>query len=165
MQLQPDVLTALNDELTRERFSQALYLALAAEFETLNFSGFAKWARKAAEEEGEHAGRFFDYITDRNAPPVLAALPATPTLPTDIPALFGAALKQEEVVSEALRKLYVLSVSKGDAFTANFLQQPFDFLAEQVGAERELTEIVSKLELVTQDPAGILFMDDKLGGD
>lgn len=157
MQLPSDLLAALNDELTRERFSAALYLAAAGQFENMNLSGFAKWARKASKEETGHARAFFDYITDRNAPPVLAAVAAVPALPADAGALFSAALKQEQIVSEALRKINALALNDGDYFTVEFLQW---FLKEQVKSERELTEIVSK---VNAHPNELLHMEHRLG--
>ena len=157
MQLPSDLLTALNDELTRERFSAALYLAAAGQFENMNLSGFADWARNASSEETSHAKAFFDYITDRNAPPVLAAVAAIPTLPADAGALFSAALKQEQIVSEALRQIYAKAMNVGDYFTADFLHP---FLKEQVKSERELTEIVSK---VSAHPNELLLIEQALG--
>jgi len=142
MQLPAEMLTELNAELTRERFSNALYLAIAGQFENMNLSGFADWARKAASEEAGHAAAFFDYITYRNAPPVLAVVQAAPALPADVGQLFGAALKQEQIISEALRQLYAKAMNTGDYFTAEFLHS---FLKEQVQSERELTEIVYKV--------------------
>jgi ferritin len=142
MQLPSEILAALNDELTRERFSAALYLAAAGQFENMNLSGFADWARKASAEETGHAQAFFDYITDRNAPPVLGMVAAVPTLPVDVGALFSAALKQEQIVSEALRQIYAKAMNTGDYFTGEFL---LPFLKEQVKSERKLTEIVSKV--------------------
>lgn len=159
MQLLSEILTALNDELTRERFSAALYLAAAGQFENMNLSGFADWARRASAEETGHAQAFFDYITDRNAAPMLATVQGVPALPADVGALFGAALKQEQIVSEALRQLYARAMNGGDYFTAEFLHP---FLKEQVKSERELTEIVAK---VNSYPNEMLVIEQWLAED
>lgn len=153
----PDELTAaLNDELTRERFSEAVYRAVAAQFETLNLSGFADWARRAADEEAGHGKGFFDYLADRNTQPKITTVPAAPALPADPAGLFAAALKQETVVSEALRALYALALNTGDYFTCEFLAP---YLKEQVQAERELTEIVWKVQ---NYPSELLLLEAQL---
>lgn len=159
MKLPKALLDGLNDELTRERYAEALYLSAAGQFETLNLSGFAAWCRRAAAEENTHARAFFDYLTDRNETPVLDKVDAVQA-PDDITAIFQAALKQETVVSEAIRLLAQLSHETKDYFTVDFLNP---FLKEQVKSERELIEIVGQLKLANGNPAAILLLNDKLG--
>lgn len=160
MQLSPQLLQALNSELTRERFSGAVYAAMAGKFEVLNLSGFAKWANRAAEEEAGHAKAFAKYISDRNQLPVYSQVPEVPALPDDLVELFSAALAQEEAVSEALRQIYFAALQEGDYFTLEFLNP---YLKEQVESEDNLQEIVGKMKLAMGCPAGILHMDHEMG--
>jgi len=159
MKLPAELLTALNDELTRERYANALYLAAAGQFEALNLTGMADWARRAAADEVKHGNGFFDYITDRNEKPILAAVEAAPSLNGDPLSIFQAALKQEMIVSEAIRSIYALAVKTGDFFTCEFLHW---YLKEQVESERDLTTTIGKVQMA-QGNGQILFLDHEMG--
>lgn len=160
MRLPQDLLAALNAEVTLERYSAGVYLALAAQFERLSLTGFAKWARNASAEEIGHAGKFFDYIADRNEMPAVEAVDAPPALRGDPLALFQAALEQERAVSQLLMELYQTSADTGDTPTCDFL---LPFLREQVKSERELTEIVARVQMAQGNAAALLFLDHELG--
>lgn len=160
MRLPADLLSALNDQTTLERYSSAVYLALAAQFERLSLTGFAAWARRASAEETGHAGKFFDYLADRNETPLVDALDAPPAGRGDPLALVQAALEQERVVSEALRQLYGQAEALQDPPTCGFL---LPFLAEQVQSERELTELAARLQLAAGNGAALLLLDHEIG--
>ena len=101
MKLEAKLAAGLNQQLTLERYSSAIYLAMSGEFEAKNLVGIAKWFRKKASEEDVHAGKFFDYIADRGAAPFVDAL-QIPAIPADTDALvefFWASLKHEQLVS------------------------------------------------------------------
>ena len=160
MRLPADLLTTLNDEYTLERYSNGVYMALAAQFEKLSLTGFAEWARRAADDEATHARKFFDYLTDRNETPVVDQLDPAPTLRPDPLALFQAALEQERTVSDALRAIYAQAEELSDPPTCEFLLW---FLKEQVESERDLTTITGKLSAAAGDYGAVLFLDHELG--
>ena len=56
---------AMNEQINKELFSSYLYLSMAAYFEDKNLLGFAHWMRLQADEEREHAMKFYDFILDR----------------------------------------------------------------------------------------------------
>ncbi len=56
---------AINDQIKAELESSYLYLSMAAWCESVNFKGFAIWFKKQAEEEQEHAMKFYEYLVDR----------------------------------------------------------------------------------------------------
>jgi len=55
---------AMNEQINKEFFSSYLYLSMAAYFEDKNLMGFAHWMRLQADEEREHAMKFYEFILD-----------------------------------------------------------------------------------------------------
>jgi ferritin len=53
---------ALNDQINAELYSSYMYLAMAAYFESVDLDGFAHWMELQADEEMEHAKKFYSYI-------------------------------------------------------------------------------------------------------
>ncbi len=68
------VLDTINDQIKHELYSAYLYLAMSAHFEAAGLPGFAKWTRLQAEEETEHAMKFFDFVNERGGRVVLQAI-------------------------------------------------------------------------------------------
>ena len=155
------VLEPLQAQYNRERANEAFYLAMAAAFEQMNLTGFAGWARRAADEEHGHAQKFFDYIADLNAMPRVDALPV-PALPAvgDVLSLFVAARTAEIANSDALVTLAQQALLATDLTTHAFVQP---FLLEQVQSVRELDELTTKLALATGNGAALLLLEHELG--
>ncbi len=68
---------AINKQINRELYSDYLYVAMAAYFDSINLSGFAHWMRVQAREENSHAMRFYDYVVSRGGRSRAAWLPVT----------------------------------------------------------------------------------------
>ena len=73
--LSPTLQAAMNDQITNEMFASNQYLAMSTYFEHLSLPGFAQWMRVQAEEEREHAMKFYDFIHDRNGRVRIGAVP------------------------------------------------------------------------------------------
>jgi len=56
---------ALNEQINKELFSAYLYLSMAADFESKNLAGFAKWMKAQSAEELNHAMKLFNYVLER----------------------------------------------------------------------------------------------------
>ena len=70
---------AMNEQINKELFSSYLYLSMAAYFEEKNLSGFGNWMRVQAEEEREHAMKFYDFILETGGKVTLKAIDAPKT--------------------------------------------------------------------------------------
>ena len=70
--------------------------------------------------------------------------------------VFKMSLAQEEAVSKAINELYELAQKERDYPSLQFLDW---FLREQVEEEDSVTEVIDRLELVGDDPAGLLQID------
>ncbi|HND52554.1 MAG TPA: ferritin [Pirellulaceae bacterium] len=158
--LSPVVQGALNEQITTELFSSYNYLAMSAFCERQNFRGCAQWLRVQSQEEYAHAMKLYDFLLARNGKVELKAIQAPRTDYDSIPQVFAETLKQEEEVSRRIDQLYELAF-KEKAFAA--LVQLQWFITEQVEEERTARDILSKFELVKDDPSALLDLDRELG--
>lgn len=150
---------ALNKQLNLELYSAYIYASMGACFDARNLSGFSGWMKAQAKEEVEHAGKFYGYINDVNGRVVLQAIDK-PQTDWDTPlAAFKDALKHEQHVTASISKLVSLAREENDYATEAFLQW---FVKEQVEEESHVGSVVDKLELVGDNPNGLLMMDGRL---
>ena len=57
---------SLNEQLNKEMYSSYIYLAMAADLEAKNLSGFAHWMMLQASEEHAHAMKIYGYLNEQN---------------------------------------------------------------------------------------------------
>lgn len=159
MKLPTKVLDALTAQIKNELQSHYVYLAMSAHFETTAYKGFAAWMRAQSQEEYGHAMKLFDYLRSRNAPIRLHTLeaPSAGFGPRPIE-IFEASLAQEETVTQQISDLYELAQNEKDYATLQFLTW---FLAEQVEEEATVSDLIDRLRLAGDDPAGLLRLDDE----
>ena len=151
---------AVNTQINNELFSGYQYLSMSAHCESIGFPGFARWMRAQAEEELEHAMKFFDYIHDRGGKVMLQPI-AQPQLGFGSPlALFETALAQEQKVTGMINELYRLSQQENDYASQTFLQW---FVTEQVEEERNVGRVVEMLRMVDGNSSALLTLDRELG--
>ncbi len=160
MKLSAKLERALNDELNLEWRSAYDYLGMAAHFEDTPFAGFAKWMEIQSKEEQEHADKFFKYIVARSGKVVLGLIPEAKSDYQSPLEAFQTSLAHEQKVSAAISGLYELALAEKDFATLSFLRW---FLDEQVEEEKNVNDMVAKLELVGDNRNG-LFQIDKLAG-
>jgi ferritin len=156
MKLSAKLEKALNDQITLEFSSAYAYLGMAAYFEHTAFTGFGKWMELQGKEELEHARKFFRYLLDRGGKVGLQAIPqplGEYQSPLDA---FRASLAHEQKVSAAICAIYELALAEKDYATLSFLKW---FLDEQVEEEKNVSEIVAKLELVGDNRNGLYQID------
>lgn len=152
------LLQALNDQLTLERQNAAIYDALSAALDVVNWAGSAAWMKKAADEEREHADKFAAYIVDRFGIPIYAALEACAAPTSDALYLyFDAALRREKATTEAIKTLHYMAEENEDPQTCTFL---IPFIEEQTKSEREISDIL--LLLSRLDKTGFLVFDNSI---
>ncbi len=152
---------AINKQINHEFQAAYLYLAMAGHFEVESLEGFGKWMRMQAREELEHGMRLFDYMVRRGVEVTLAPVDGPQAKfgsPIDI---FKQALDHERKVTELINSLYEVATTKKDYPTQLELQW---FIDEQVEEEASLGSVVEQLEMVGDNRAALLMMDERLGG-
>ncbi len=150
---------AYNDQINAELFSAYLYLSMESYFEDKNLSGFAHWMRLQAQEETGHALKFIGYIQTRGGRVLLDKIDK-PAQEWESPlAAFTDALGHEQYITGRINDLVKLSGEINDYASGQFLLW---FVEEQVEEEEAAGETRDKLELVGDNPHGLLFMDKEL---
>jgi ferritin len=160
MKLSSKLEKVLNDQINLELSSAYAYLGMAAYFERTAFTGFGKWMQLQSKEEIGHANRFFKYIVERGGKVTLQAI-SEPKCDYKSPHdAFKASLGHEQKVSASICAIYELAVAEKDYATLSFLKW---FLDEQVEEERNVGDILAKLELVGENHNGLYQIDKQAG--
>lgn len=154
------LLNAINQQIQKELFSSYLYLSMSAHFEALALPGFAKWTRLQAQEELEHALKFYDYVNDRGGRVVLMAI-QQPQVEFNTPLeVFEAILEHEQLVTASINNLYALALKDNDYAAQVMLHW---FINEQVEEEKNAGLIVDQLKMVEDHKTALINLDHRVG--
>ncbi len=149
----------MNEQIKHELYSAYLYLSMAADLEAKNLPGFAHWMKKQAQEEVEHAMKFFEFINDRGGKVTLLAI-EQPTAefgqPLDI---FAAAYEHEQKVTALIDNIYKHALEESDYASQSLLQW---FIDEQVEEEKAASEIVETLKYAGDKGHALIALDRQL---
>lgn len=151
---------ALNKQVNAELYSSYLYLSMAAYCETQLMKGFAKWLRLQADEEREHAMKFFDYIIEAGGTVKLAKIEAPKTGWKSIGEVFDEVYEHEMKVTGLIGGLMDLAIKEKDYATRNFLGW---FVKEQVEEEANASEIQGKIKMLGDVVGHLFWLDHELG--
>jgi len=152
---------AINEQINAELWSGYLYLSMSTYFEDKGLGGMAHWMRHQAEEEQEHAMKFYKYMVDRGERVVLKAIDAVATDFAGITPVFEETLKHEQLVTSLINNLYSIAVEDKDYASQSFLNWYVD---EQVEEEKNAQEILDTLAIVGEKGNGLFMLDKQLGG-
>jgi ferritin len=151
---------AMNEQIKNEFYSAYQYLSMAAYCESENLPGFAQWMRTQAQEETEHAMKFYNFILDRNGRVVLQGI-ESPLVEFGSPLeVFEQALEHEQKVTTMIDELYALSVTENDYASQTFLQW---FVTEQVEEEKNAGDVVDTLKMIGDKSEALFLLDRELG--
>jgi ferritin len=151
---------AMNSQINKEWYSALLYLSMAAFFENKNLPGFSHWMRLQADEEREHAMKFYEHLIERGGQVLLKAIEAPTTDWNSSLEVFKEAQAHEGKVTASINALYELAQKEKD-YPAQVLLQWF--ITEQVEEEKNAAEIVAQLELIEARGTAVLMLDHRLG--
>src|SRR5512139_1912740 len=151
---------AMNEQINKELFSAYLYLSMAAYFEDKNLAGFANWMRIQADEEREHAMKFYDFLLERGGRVFLKAVDAPKTDWTSSLEVAEEVAAHEAKVTASIYALYELALKEKDYPAQVMLQW---FISEQVEEEKNAADIVADLKLIEERGTAVLMLDKQLG--
>jgi ferritin len=151
---------AFNRHVNAELYSAYLYLSMSAYFDSQNLAGMANWMRIQAQEELGHAGKFFDFINERDGRVLLTQIEAPRTEWSSPLDAFEDAFAHEQKVTGLINDLVDLSLGEKDHASNTFLQW---FVTEQVEEESAAKTIVDKLKLIGDNPVALYMLDGELG--
>mgnify|MGYP001031144898 FL=1 len=150
---------AMNEQINKELFSSYLYLSMAAWFEDRNLPGFANWMRVQADEEREHAMKFYDFILERGGKVRLKAIDAPKAEWNSTLEVAEEVAAHEGKVTASIHALYELALKEKDYPAQVMLQW---FISEQVEEEKNAAEIVANLKLIEERGTAVLMLDHRL---
>ncbi|UCG13517.1 MAG: ferritin [Deltaproteobacteria bacterium] len=152
---------ALNGQSNAEFYSSYLYLSMSAYFQSRNLNGFAHWMRIQAQEELQHALKFYDYVHERGGTVTLTTVEQPPSTWESPLAAFENAYQHEQHVTSLINELYSLAEAERDRATMIFLDW---FISEQVEEEASASDVVEKIKLIGDDTgSGLYMLDRELG--
>ena len=151
---------AINEQIKNELYSAYLYLAMSAHFEAASLPGFAKWTRMQADEEMEHAMKFFDYLNERGGRVTLHAIDQPPIGYGEPLEVFEMILGHEQKVTGLIHQLYETALEEKDYATQVMLHW---FIDEQVEEEDSAGAIVDQLKMVAEHQGTLMHIDRHVG--
>ncbi len=158
--LSEKLLSALNEQITRELHSAYVYLGMAAYLESQNLPGMARWMRVQAQEEIGHAMKIFDFVVERGGKVELGTVDAVPTEYESPAAAFRAALEHERKITASINALYELALKENDYPTQVMLHW---FIEEQVEEEDNVGRAAEMVSTAEGHPPILLMVDHRLG--
>lgn len=150
---------ALNEQLSREMYSAYLYMSMSAYSTNRGLKGFANWFMVQYHEEMLHAMKLYEYINLQGGRVVLKALAGPPSefeSPLD---MFRRTLEHEQFITRSINNLMETAISEKDHATQIFLQW---YVTEQVEEESSDNEIIAQLNIIRDDPQGLMMLDREL---
>lgn len=151
---------AINEQIKNELYSAHQYLSMAAYCESANLPGFAHWMLAQAQEEREHAMKFYNFLLNRKGRVILQAI-EQPVVEFGSPLeVFEQALEQEQQVTAQINELYGLTTSENDYASQAFLQW---FLTEQVEEEKNVGDVLETLHMIGDEGEALFLFDRELG--
>jgi ferritin len=149
----------LNEQINAELYSGYLYLSMSAYYQSINLSGFANWMYVQMLEEQAHAQILYNHIVDRGGRVILKAIEAPQIEWENALAPFEAALKHEQKITSLIHNLVTIAADEKDYASNAMLQW---FVTEQVEEEKNVSDIIDKMNLVNSAPGGIFMIDREL---
>ena len=134
---------ALAAQGNHELFAAHSYKALALWCSVHEYNGFAGFFEKQAEEEREHADKFFDHLLDRDYVPILDAMDAPRNEFGTLVEVAGHAAELERLNSEKIRACYKLALEVPDYDCQPMLMW---FIEEQIEEEAWASKMVTLTE-------------------
>ncbi|MGJ8453920.1 ferritin [Pseudothermotoga sp. U03pept] len=150
---------AFNDQIRKEIESAYLYLAMAAYFDNQTLEGFAHWMKKQAQEELNHAMKFYEHLNERGARVELQPISLLGKDWSSALEVFKQTYEHEQKVTQSINDLVQLASELKDNAALVFLNW---FVNEQVEEESNAQKILTLLERIKDNFAGIMMLDREL---
>lgn len=149
---------ALNDQFNAELYSGYLYLSMSAYLEEIGLPGFANLEKVNAEEELDHAMKFYDFIIRRGGRVQVKAIEKPQTEWENPIKVLEHVVSHEEDVTALINNLVKLAREENDYATEQFLD---GFVEEQVEEEETANDDLNKLNLAIESGNGLYILDQE----
>ena len=152
---------ALSEQVNAEYYSAYLYHTMSAYAENIGLKGAAHWLFVQAWEEMTHGIHMYQYILDRDAIPLLAAIDAPPESSSfkSLLDVFEAVFAHEQKVTARINNIATLSMKENDHACYHFIMW---YVNEQVEEESNAKGIIDRLKLVGDNTGQLIAIDNEL---
>jgi ferritin len=103
--------------------------------------------------------KFFNYVTEAGGKVVLLQINEPVNNPGSTEEIFACTLDHEKGVTQSIYNLVDTALQERDHGTNSFLQW---FVTEQAEEEATVDKVLRKLQMIKNDPHGILMLDAEL---
>ena len=148
----------LNEQFNAELYSGYLYLSMSAYLEEIGLPGFANLEKCNAEEELEHAMKFYDYIIRRGGRVTVEEIKKPQTEWENPVKVLEHVVSHEEDVTALINNIVKLAREENDYATEQFLDW---FVEEQVEEEETANDDLNKLNLAIDSGNGLYMLDQE----
>ena len=149
----------LNQQINKEFYSAYLYLDFSNYFEDAGLDGFANWDKIQAQEEGDLALLFYQYLQNENQKVTLEAIAKPGKVFACHMDVLKAGLEHEKYVTSLINDIYAEAYNVKDFRTMQFLDW---FVKEQGEEETNANDLISKMELFGSDPKSLYMLNQEL---
>ena len=154
MMINPQIVTALNEQVNAELWSGYMYLSISYDMSSKGFHGVSNWFAAQAHEEFEHAIRIAKYIVSRDAKVLMKPIAEVSQEWNSPVEAFEYTLSHEQEVTESIHKLMDKAIEVKDYETQSMLKW---FIDEQVEEENTTRQLLRTLKMVEKDSAALCF--------
>ena len=154
-----DLLEALYQHTSLERFSSAQYLAMSLWLLEREFRGFSSYFKRESLSEQEHGFNFAKYLISRGQTVQLEEVSKPLQEWNSIQDLVTLSFKMESDVTTSVQQLYSLAERSNDTRTTVFLDPVID---EQIKSEDEMAYLLGKVKFANNEPSALFIIDNEL---
>ena len=150
----------LNAQINAELYSAYLYWDFAKHFDCKGMKGFANWYKVQAEEEIDHARKFYNYMQDQGCYIALTTIAGPKVETEDHMEIAKLGLKHEKEITKMINNIYAEAFKNNDYRTMQFLDW---FIAEQAEEETNARDIIGLLKLAGESRSALFMADIQMG--
>ena len=150
------LIEALNQQVGRELGASMQYLAIAAWFDSEDLKQLARFFFIQADEEREHAMKFFRFVLEAGGRPYIPEIPAPQADFASATECAELSLRWEEEVTQQIYELVELAQSDKNYIALRFLDW---FVTEQL---EEVSTMSSLLSVIERAGDQLLLVEDYL---
>jgi len=159
--LSDKMIEALNEQVNREMYSAYLYMSMSAYCNATGLKGFANWFMVQYHEEMFHAMKLYEYIQRQGGDAHLKSIAEPPQKFESPMDMFTKTLEHEQFITSSINDLMELAITEKDHASQIFLNW---YVTEQVEEEENDNDIIQQLQIIKDNPQGLLMLDRELAG-
>jgi ferritin len=159
MRISPEIVKAINDQISYEASSAYAYIAMGSWCERIGYDGSAAFFFEQSKEENTHMLKFIHYLNNAGAEAIIPAIDKPQDKFDSLESTFQTGLNNEQTVTKLIYNLVDMTEKEKDRATYSFLQW---FVSEQIEEETLFQTILQKFEILGRDKLAVYQIDQSL---